>query len=265
MSFTMEQIAQLTAPLSSSHVKERTQAGRTLSYIESWKAISEANRIFGFDGWHSNTRVKKLFDAYKDAKDLWRVGYMAKVTVAVKDGEQYVTRDGVGYGSGIDRDLGQAHESALKEAESDARKRALMTFGNPFGLALYDKEQANVTDDEPKTATEAHVAKVAEKMRSDAQPKPAWNGPLKVTELKQKLSALRQDLEAMTDADEFNGTVGDNYPLLRQCFLDLPGWWVNPEGGGARATLTKKGGELKVEMANWILAIENGPAKQAAE
>lgn len=26
-------------------------------------------------------------------------------------------------------------------------KRALMTFGNPFGLALYDKSRANVTDE----------------------------------------------------------------------------------------------------------------------
>ncbi|MFM9102460.1 MAG: Rad52/Rad22 family DNA repair protein [Cyanobium sp.] len=46
---------------------------------------------------------------------------------------------------GFDVDLGQAHESALKEAETDAMKRALMTFGNPFGLALYDKQQREVT------------------------------------------------------------------------------------------------------------------------
>ncbi|MFM7549233.1 MAG: Rad52/Rad22 family DNA repair protein, partial [Cyanobacteriota bacterium] len=37
------------------------------------------------------------------------------------------------------------HESALKEAETDAMKRALMTFGNPFGLALYDKRQREVS------------------------------------------------------------------------------------------------------------------------
>jgi len=53
-------------------------------------------------------------------------------------------REGSGAGHGIDVDLGQAHESALKEAETDAMKRALMTFGNPFGLALYDKAQRQV-------------------------------------------------------------------------------------------------------------------------
>jgi hypothetical protein len=40
--------------------------------------------------------------------------------------------------------LGEAHESALKEAETDATKRALTTFGNLFGLALYDREQTGV-------------------------------------------------------------------------------------------------------------------------
>jgi hypothetical protein len=56
-----------------------------------------------------------------------------------------VIREGSGAGHGIDVDLGQAHESALKEAETDAMKRALMTFGNPFGLALYDKQQREVS------------------------------------------------------------------------------------------------------------------------
>jgi hypothetical protein len=40
--------------------------------------------------------------------------------------------------------IGQAHERALKGAETDATKRALATFGNPFGLALYDREQTRV-------------------------------------------------------------------------------------------------------------------------
>lgn len=61
-------------------------------------------------------------------------------------------REGSGAGHGIDADLGQAHESALKEAETDAMKRALMTFGNPFGLALYDKQQRQVIDTTPQRA-----------------------------------------------------------------------------------------------------------------
>ena len=51
----------------------------------------------------------------------------------------------------LDADLGQAHESAIKEAKSDSMKRALMTFGNPFGLALYDKQQREVTSSAAST------------------------------------------------------------------------------------------------------------------
>lgn len=149
MTFTAEQNAALNAPLDRSAVAERSQSGRTLSYIEGWHAIAEANRIFGFDGWQRETiELRQLGEAYQaQGKDTWRVNYLAKVRVTVGD----VVREGCGFGQGIDRDVGQAHESALKEAETDAMKRALMTFGNPFGLALYDKSQANVRDNPDPT------------------------------------------------------------------------------------------------------------------
>jgi DNA repair and recombination protein RAD52 len=47
----------------------------------------------------------------------------------------------------------------VKEAETDARKRALMTFGNQFGLALYDKDQTNVEGSAPAPAQPAPSAK----------------------------------------------------------------------------------------------------------
>jgi DNA repair and recombination protein RAD52 len=51
MTFTRTQIDELSAKLRIQHVKERVKRGFSLSYIEGWHAISEANRIFGFDGW----------------------------------------------------------------------------------------------------------------------------------------------------------------------------------------------------------------------
>jgi DNA repair and recombination protein RAD52 len=145
VNFTDGQIAALKAPLNQDNVKQRSQAGRQLSYIEGWHAIAEANRIFGFDGWHRELVTLKELGEARQVGDKWRVAYMATVRIRVRvAGEVTIIRDGTGYGSGIDKDLGQAHESALKEAETDAMKRALMTFGNPFGLALYDKEQRNV-------------------------------------------------------------------------------------------------------------------------
>lgn len=158
MSFTDEAKAALAAKLSPSAVKSREQGRSKVSYIEGWHVIAEANRIFGFDNWTRETLdircvsekerkigVKDNFAGY----DGWGVTYLCKARVIV-DG---VAREGCGAGHGIDRDLGQAHESAIKEAETDAMKRAFMTFGNPFGLALYDKTQASVGDDAPPAVT----------------------------------------------------------------------------------------------------------------
>jgi hypothetical protein len=127
-----------------------------VSYLEGWQVIAEANRIFGFDGWQRQTiavrcvaQAERLIGARgtsRDQKPCWGVTYTARVRVTVTAGGLVsLVREGSGAGHGIDVDLGQAHESALKEAETDAMKRALMTFGNPFGLALYDKAQRQVS------------------------------------------------------------------------------------------------------------------------
>lgn len=151
MSFTPEQVRELEAPLVKSHVKKNP---RGYDYVEAWHAIAEANRIFGHDGWTRETVL--LQETNRDLVELrgergpyqqWRVGYLAKVRITAGG----VVREGTGFGSGMAKPeaLGDAIESATKEAESDAMKRALMTFGNPFGLALYDKDKANVADAPP--------------------------------------------------------------------------------------------------------------------
>lgn len=147
MTFSPTQVAQLSADLDRANVKTRAQSGRQLSYIEGWHAIAEANRIFGFDGWTRETVTiscvaERERPVGQQQHPGFSVTYIAKVRVTVGG----IVREGCGTGHGIDRDLGQAHESALKEAETDAMKRALMTFGNPFGLALYDKTQEHVSD-----------------------------------------------------------------------------------------------------------------------
>lgn len=148
MSFSDETKAALGAKLSPANVKSRQQGGSNVSYIEGWHVIAEANRIFGFDNWTRETiDIKCVSEKEREIGQNkvpgWGVTYLCKARVIV-DG---VAREGCGAGHGIDRDLGQAHESAIKEAETDAMKRAFMTFGNPFGLALYDKTQSNVGDD----------------------------------------------------------------------------------------------------------------------
>ena len=150
--FSTHQQHLLAAPLDRANVQYRNQSNRSFSYLEGWHVIAEANRIFGFDGWQRETIELKCVcererNIGRDGRTGWGVTYTAKVRIQVGDGSTAtLIREGSGAGHGIDADLGQAHESALKEAETDAMKRALMTFGNPFGLALYDKQQRQVID-----------------------------------------------------------------------------------------------------------------------
>lgn len=173
-----EQKKLLAAPLNRAHVKSRNQGGRGVSYIEGWRAIDEANRIFGFDGWTRETiEIKCVSEREREIgaqkKPGWGVSYTAKVRIVGAG----VVREGVGAGHGIDVDCGQAHESAIKESETDAMKRALMTFGNPFGLALYDKEQANVAEpeDESKARFKAETLAAISVYSDDAKLLEWWN------------------------------------------------------------------------------------------
>lgn len=158
--FDDKQKSELAKGLDSKHVKPAAP-GKYGEYIEGWRTIDEANRIFGFDGWSRETVI--LEEKCRELVELpgknggapykqWRVGYFAKVSVhaggIVREGS------GFGHGQGKPEALSDAIESAIKEAETDAMKRALMTFGNPFGLALYDKTKANVVDTPAPTITD---------------------------------------------------------------------------------------------------------------
>jgi hypothetical protein len=57
------------------------------------------------------------------------------VTVAAEGAT--IIREAHGTGEGRGTSPGDAHDIALKGAETDATKRALATFGRPFGLELY--------------------------------------------------------------------------------------------------------------------------------
>lgn len=158
MPFTPETIKALSGKLDPAHVKPPSKFGPKGDYIEGWHAIAEANRIFGFDAWSYDvqdcTCVSERPRAIgKDAKPGFGVTYTARVCVIVGG----VQRVDVGAGHGYDVDAGLAHESAIKEAVTDALKRALRSFGNPFGLALYDKTRENVGVDPPEPSPAAKV------------------------------------------------------------------------------------------------------------
>lgn len=176
------QIKELQKPLDRAHVAKREKGGAQLSYVEGWHVIAEANRIFGFDGW-----TRELVELIENTQPTQNsrgnavVSFRARVRVTVGS----VVREGTGFGSGIAKDIHDAYESAIKEAETDAMKRAFMTFGNPFGLALYDKSHANVADG-PSPVLEALLTNMPDSSTDEAK---AWKD-------KQKA-----EIDGLNDAD----------------------------------------------------------------
>ena len=64
-------------------------------------------------------------------------GYIARERITVHAHGATIIREGHGSGEGRGTSLGEVHDIALKAAETDATKRALATFGKPFGLEVY--------------------------------------------------------------------------------------------------------------------------------
>ncbi len=144
MAFTDKQSRALKAKLNFRHVRTRASNGSKISYVEGWHVIAEANRIFGYDAWDRTTLSPRCIWSETQRGQLLCC-YSTKVRITVRAGGTITVREGIGTGMGRSPNPELAHEIALKAAETDATKRALATFGNPFGLALYDKDFSQVT------------------------------------------------------------------------------------------------------------------------
>jgi len=152
--FTPEQRVLLEGKLDKANVKSRRGAnGRAVAYLEAWHVIDMANEVFGFGNWDAETvemnrehEPVQIPPSEEHPKGGIVVTYSARVRVTVysQDGTRKVVRERTGGHRGFGPTVGQAVEDCIKAAESDATKRAFVTFGNIFGLALYDREQRNV-------------------------------------------------------------------------------------------------------------------------
>jgi len=107
--------------------------GRSLSYLEAWDVKAHMHRIFGFLNWSSDVSIAEL--AYEENSDgRWNVAYKVILTLKV-NGASYTE---AAVGSSTLPSRGEAHDMAIKTAESDAFKRAAINLGDQFGLSLYN-------------------------------------------------------------------------------------------------------------------------------
>ena len=160
MGFSDKQVRALARGVPARAIRSRLRAGRELSYIEGWYVVSQANRIFGFDGWDRETVETKCIMA-REARGTVTAIYSARVRITVRTGDAVIVRDGHGTGEAHGDSAGEVHDRALKAAETDATKRALATFGKAFGLELYAggrRPSRPAARDEPdRTATNPSV------------------------------------------------------------------------------------------------------------
>ena len=83
MGFSAKQVQALRRALDHRYVRTREVNGRELSYVEGWYAVSEANRIFGFDGWNRESVEARCVLARENRGNFLAV-YTAKVRVTVQ-------------------------------------------------------------------------------------------------------------------------------------------------------------------------------------
>lgn len=221
MAFSDAQRRALKAKLRHRHVRMRAGSGATLAYVEGWHVIAEANRIFGHDAWDRQTLAPRC---------VWRQTqrgettcfYSTKVRITVRAGDVSIVREGIGTGTGRG-ETEMAHEIAIKAAETDATKRALATFGNPFGLALYDKDKRGVT----RPPRPARGTKPAQRLLPAPAPLLLHRPDGRVT-VHDTAAALVAAALAILAALPSAADVGAFWEANRETFAALPRW--APEG-----------------------------------
>ena len=130
------QYQQLLKPLNPQRVAKREQAGRSLSYLEAWDVKAHLIRIFGFGAWSWEVTDTTLAYEDKNERGQWEVGYKVVGTLTIHALGCRYTEAAVGSASLPRR--GEAHDMAIKTAESDGLKRAAINLGTQFGLSLYN-------------------------------------------------------------------------------------------------------------------------------
>lgn len=142
--------------------------GRTLDYVSGYYVIKRLNAILGQGNWGyeiQNTALVYQGEIQPPNRGkVFTAHYLTTVRLTACVGSNTVVFSDVGYGDGTDKQSpGKAHELAAKEAVTDALKRCAKNLGMSFGLALYDKAQEFVDEEEPQSTQPSKAEAVKDK------------------------------------------------------------------------------------------------------
>lgn len=140
---TPEQVAQLLRPINPRRVA-RTEGN---SNLQAYDVRAHLNRLFGFAGWDGEVLDYRLaYEALGEnsrGKPAFSVGYTCRyrLTIRTPYGDTAAVYTEVATGDAVNfpvNSRGDAHDFAIKTAESQALKRCAMNLGDQFGLSLYN-------------------------------------------------------------------------------------------------------------------------------
>ena len=215
--FNDKQNQVLAYELDSSRIKSRSKGNINLSYLEGFDIIETANKIFGYGNWEY--KISKLEQVSQEANQNQNnvICYKAIITVSVYDLQhsRQISREDVGFGTGIAKTLADAHESGAKEAVTDAIKRAFRSFGNQFGNSLYDKSRQHQNQQNsqhyPQTQAPQQIPQQSQNQQEYSQPQQSQNNTpqdysslynigLTIMEQGQKLVVIGDDIFSKKDS-----------------------------------------------------------------
>lgn len=118
--------------------------GKGFAHLEAYDVRAHLIRIFDFCNWSSElVDLELIFETptEKDGKTRWTVAYRATVKLTLHDKDDFenavYTEAAVG-DSTNNPSRADAHDMAIKTAESQAFKRCAINLGDQFGLSLYN-------------------------------------------------------------------------------------------------------------------------------
>ena len=145
--FVDKQIQVLKYDIEPSRIKSRTKGNISLSYLEGFDLIETANKIFGHGNWSYTITSLDQVSQETNSNQNVVICYKAvvKLTVYSLDHSKHISKEDVGFGTGIAKMLADAHEGGAKEAVTDSLKRSMRSLGHQFGNSLYDKSRNHQT------------------------------------------------------------------------------------------------------------------------
>ena len=203
MSLTPEQIKELLKPVDPERVKK--DDGKGFSYLEAWDVRRTMNRIFGFGNWSADVTemvlVRESETTTRKGAPAWNIVYRARCVLRIGDmfGDRCSYTEWAA-GENTNPSYAEAHDQAIKTAESQAFKRCAMNLGDQFGLSLYNNGSMKAT-----------VSEIVNQEYADSDKVESWIESMAQINDEEALMSLAHQLRGAEISSEDHARLTDQY------------------------------------------------------